>query len=98
MRLWEVPHIRDVQRVVEPLLGGFTMLRIALLNPDGTQLDMFVDDLGAAKDLSFNQRATDLFRQFCRSKRHNHILPPSRRESRYLAGTAVLFEEQVLFD
>ena len=35
--MWEVPHFRDVQRVVEPLLGGFTMLRIALIAEDGTQ-------------------------------------------------------------
>jgi len=95
--MWEVPHIRDVQRVVEPLLGGFTMMRIALIDEDGIQRDMFVDDLAAAKELPFNQRATDIFREYCRRSRPNHIVPPSRLGARYIAGIAVLFEQQILF-
>ena len=55
---------------------------------------MFADDLATVKELPRNERATALYREQYLSK-HPKVDPETLPHT---AGTAMLFEEQVLFD
>lgn len=88
-----IPGERELRAIVEPYLGGLTMIRMKAL-VRGEPTDMFVDALAVSKGLPRNELATIVYRTACLVK-HPHweldVLP-------YVAGTAVLFDQPVWFE
>jgi hypothetical protein len=39
--MWEYPHIKELVRVIQPLLDGAAMMRLAASDRDGARIDMF---------------------------------------------------------
>jgi hypothetical protein len=91
--MWEAPSERELRRAVEPLLGGFTMIRLRVLVGEDFR-DMFVDALAGPKELPRNERATEFFRAAI-LRRHPRLDVNDLPE---IAGTAILFDEKVWLD
>ena len=88
----DVPKEEEIRRVVEPMLGGFTTTLVKVLD-QGEAREMFVDELCLPKELPRNERATKLWRDFLHSR-----FPDEALDQLYIAGTAIVFDEQVWFD
>jgi hypothetical protein len=89
----DVPEEEEIRGVVEPMLGGFTTTLVKVLD-EGKAREMFVDELATPKELPRNERATKLYRDFL-SERFPDV---ARDDMPHIAGTAIVFDEQVWFD
>ena len=73
---------------------SFHVLRVAIRRADGSRQDMFIDALDEAKGLPRNERATALYGGHYLTQRPGtdpETLP-------YVGGTAILFDERVIFN
>jgi hypothetical protein len=89
----ERPTFAELRRIVTPLLHGAQMLHVRVLDPvnGDDSLDLFVDEIGVLKRLTFNKKATELYRAAW--LRDNPGDDPGGLP--YIAGDAVLFRRKV---
>jgi hypothetical protein len=91
----EVPSRQEIARVVRPLIDDATMMRVPVTRAEtGLAVDMFVDELAIIKDLPRNERATTIFRE--EYLLWHPFADPAKL--RFIAGTAILFDEPVVLD
>jgi hypothetical protein len=89
------PAYEDLRRLIEPHLGGASLMHVRVLCPVlGDWTDMFVDDMGALKRLPRNDAATTIYRNGFLSRNPND--DPEKLP--YIAGPAVVFMRRVWED
>jgi hypothetical protein len=86
------PTHHDVRRLVEPHLGGARLMHVPVLCPKTRRwTDMFIDGMGALKQLPRNDAATSIYR-------HGFLLRCPNKDPEklpYIAGPAVVFLRSV---
>jgi hypothetical protein len=83
-----------IKAVVKPLIDNFEHVTVW---HEGKRTDMFVDEDGHGKMLHRNDAATEIYRGATMAGKTGQPIPDDQETLPWIAGDAVLFDEQVWF-